>query len=176
MAYIDKLYATKNQYDEFYEWAINHSDMGRTIANELIWYDEWTDKKDYPIANLTTSQDMWLVRNCPITFVLERLEEQYNIAEKVLEVELDKLQKNISVIIVSYEIQLRNDLHFEMYCESGSECLTAKTIDEACQEMDRDYPDWVSDESTKSLYEINHSELAQRIIYPGGVTGIWENY
>jgi len=35
-----------------------------------------------PITNLDEEDDMWLLKNCPLTFVTDRIKDQYNLGSK----------------------------------------------------------------------------------------------
>lgn len=73
MAAVDKIYATKAQRDELYSWCeINKPDALR------YFYDWcWDDNLNHPITNFPGEIDMWLLKNCPITWVTDYIRDQY---------------------------------------------------------------------------------------------------
>ena len=75
MAAIDKIYATKAERDEFHQWCSGH----KPDALPYFYDWKWSDDGTYPITNFPEDIDGWLVLNCPIEFVLERIGEQYGL-------------------------------------------------------------------------------------------------
>ena len=76
MAGIDKIYGTTKQYDEFHTWmAANAPEYLRHFYERGNYEDDFTR----PIANLPESADRWLLDNCPLGWVVERIKEQYGI-------------------------------------------------------------------------------------------------
>lgn len=79
MAAIDKIYATRQQRDELYEWCAKNYQ-----AALQYFYDrdpeEWTDdKKELSITNFPTKVDMNLLEYCPIPWVVEKIKKQYGL-------------------------------------------------------------------------------------------------
>ena len=74
MAAIDKIYGTTKQYDEFKDWMANNAPQYLNCFYERDGYSEDTIR---PITNLPEVADMWLLDNCPITWVVERIRNQY---------------------------------------------------------------------------------------------------
>jgi len=74
MAAIDKIYGTNEQYDEFYLWTKLHrpSMIGRFYPKNGY------PPQDRPITNLSEEDDVWLLNNCNIDWVVARLKEQYD--------------------------------------------------------------------------------------------------
>jgi len=74
MAAIDKIYGSTEQYDEFLEWVRENKP-----SLERYFYPRDGFMKDYdrPITNFPESEDIWLIRNCPLDFVMARLKVQY---------------------------------------------------------------------------------------------------
>ena len=70
MAGIDKIYGTDKQYEEFYGWA-------KENRPEILKYFYPREGGSGPITNLPEKEDMWLLKNCPIKFVVDRIKEQY---------------------------------------------------------------------------------------------------
>lgn len=96
MAAIDKIYGTQKQYLELRDWLLENEVPIRCETGDMFNEDDelvvdyqvlllssrlYTEKgynKDHrPIANFLPEMDMWLMENCPIEFVQERLKEQY---------------------------------------------------------------------------------------------------
>lgn len=74
MAAIDKIYGSKGQWIELDKFLRKHKKHEwlkylRTMPNN--------DSFDNPISNFPREVDMWLMDNCPLDFVQERLKEQY---------------------------------------------------------------------------------------------------
>jgi len=96
MAGIDKIYGTQVQFLEFKKWLNNnqipincrvgteHNESGDVIDEyeDILptdcLYEEIGYEKGYrPISNFPENIDKWLIDNCPIDFVKNRLKEQY---------------------------------------------------------------------------------------------------
>ena len=73
MAGIDKIYGTQAQYDILRGWLEhNRPDfLPRLVASV-------PEGEPRAIANFTREQDAWLYANCPLEFVKESIEWQYN--------------------------------------------------------------------------------------------------
>lgn len=87
MAAIDKTYVTRDQLIEAINWCIEIGEV--TLENgykfKPINYiyayndiDNLPDKKEYILWNTSIWFDRWLWCNCPLSFVRERLQEQYD--------------------------------------------------------------------------------------------------
>jgi len=76
MAAIDKIYGTKEQYDEFRAWA--QENKPEILRYFYEWYDEWNDGNEHPITNFPMAVDVWLFNNCPIKWVVDYIREQYD--------------------------------------------------------------------------------------------------
>lgn len=91
MAGIDKIYGTRDQYDELYNWL-----KGTKKKSALKWFysrppDDWIKNHSInPIASFPASTDYWLRLNCPIRWVLERLDKQYNMEYKIKTYEAER--------------------------------------------------------------------------------------
>ena len=76
MAAIDKIYGTTEEYDIFHKWA-------KESRPEILKYfyprNGYERPYDRPMTNLPEKEDMWLLKNCPIEFVIKRIKEQYNL-------------------------------------------------------------------------------------------------
>ena len=75
MAAIDKIYATKEQRDSFYEWC----QVNCPQALPFFYEWQWEDDGVYPITNFPEHIDMWLLAHCPLEFVQARLQYQYEL-------------------------------------------------------------------------------------------------
>lgn len=75
MAAVDKIYGSTEEYDEFYTWVVDNNP-----ELQMFFYqrDGYRNNKSRPITNFPTWADKWLMKNCPIEFVRERILEQYN--------------------------------------------------------------------------------------------------
>jgi hypothetical protein len=72
MAAIDKIYGSGEQWDQLAEYLAKRKPK---FLNRLYPRPE----KDGPISNFSKEQDMWLLDNCPLEFVVNAICEQYNI-------------------------------------------------------------------------------------------------
>ena len=98
MAGIDKIYGTREQYNELKDWlfkkqkpikchvgfsTINGKD--KDIYRKSLPTDYLYDLPnpfvgdEGPISNFPHAIDMWLLENCPLTWVTDRIKEQYNL-------------------------------------------------------------------------------------------------
>lgn len=77
MAAIDKIYGTKEQYDQFYDWCkINYPEALQYFYD---WSEEWNDGQNHPITNFPESVDKWMLENCDLDWVVEYIKDQYNL-------------------------------------------------------------------------------------------------
>jgi hypothetical protein len=75
MAYIDKIYGSKKQWNELHVFLVQ-------TRPELIRYlypQPQEESNDYPLSNFPKKADMWLLENCKLEFVIKRIKEQYNL-------------------------------------------------------------------------------------------------
>jgi len=75
MAGIDKIYGSTEQWDEFHLWC----ELNNVEALDYFYPRDDYDQFDRPITNFPERIDKWLLENCPIPFVIDRLKVQYNI-------------------------------------------------------------------------------------------------
>ena len=77
MASIDKIYGNISQYQELYAWLKANN---REAVNYLCdWDDDLWDEEQHPISNFPERIDMWLLENCPIEWVTDRIKYQYGL-------------------------------------------------------------------------------------------------
>lgn len=83
MAAIDKIYGNVDNWIELYVWLkqakpqyIRHMYPCPPVNIDLSQHDRSEDK-EYPISNFPEEADRWLLKNCPISFVIEAIKEQY---------------------------------------------------------------------------------------------------
>jgi hypothetical protein len=76
MAAVDKIYGTKKEYDEFHLWCSKHNP--KLIYSFYDW-DYLDDGKNHAMTNFSEEDDKWLLKNCPLTFITDRIKEQYNL-------------------------------------------------------------------------------------------------
>ena len=74
MAAIDKIYGSNDQWIKFNAWAVKNRSSILPSFYPLEGYD---DVNCRPITNLSEEEDMWLLDNCPLKFVTDRIKEQY---------------------------------------------------------------------------------------------------
>ena len=85
MAGIDKTYTSSwEEYRSLVEWCkdksfvLKNGDVVRPSRYIYKWQKEDFDgEREIPVWNTPTYLDIWLIRNCPIEFIQERLKEQY---------------------------------------------------------------------------------------------------
>lgn len=80
MAGIDKIYGSNEDYDVFYLWAATHN---KELLKHFYPRDGYDPKYERPITNFPQHLDEWLIKNCPVPFVRERLREQYDLDENM---------------------------------------------------------------------------------------------
>ena len=75
MAAIDKIYGSTEEYDEFFAWI-----EGNKPEYTQYFYqrDGYKNNISRPITNFPVRVDRWLMRNCPIRWVKDRIHEQYD--------------------------------------------------------------------------------------------------
>jgi hypothetical protein len=74
MATIDKIYGTTMEYDEFYEWCQRRKPEA---LKSFYPRNDYDNTKNRPITNFPEHIDEWMLENCPIKFVTDRIKEQY---------------------------------------------------------------------------------------------------
>ena len=85
MAGIDKTYTSSwEEYRSLVEWCkdksfvLKNGDVVRPSRYIYKWQKEDFDgEREIPVWNTPTYLDIWLIRNCPLEFIQERLKEQY---------------------------------------------------------------------------------------------------
>lgn len=73
MAAIDKIYGNAKEYDELRGWA----SMAEPYILGWFYPKRVQGTTVQPITNFPEEVDMWLLLNCPIDWVLERIVDQY---------------------------------------------------------------------------------------------------
>jgi hypothetical protein len=76
MAAIDKIYGSTEEYDEFRAWLEEHKPE---LLMCLCQRDGYRNNLSRPISNFPTWADKWLMANCPLKWVKDRIAEQYNL-------------------------------------------------------------------------------------------------
>lgn len=77
MASIDKIYATKLQRAELYNWLLTHKPSLLRYLYE--WYPEYDadTSTTHPISNFPRWADNWLLKHCDIAWVTRYIKSQY---------------------------------------------------------------------------------------------------
>ena len=75
MARIDKIYGTQEQYIELEKWLNDNNKK----AISGLYPKEGYDKEYRPISNFSVKIDKWLLDNCPLTWVTDKIKWQYGI-------------------------------------------------------------------------------------------------
>ena len=79
MACIDKMFATEKQYLELYDWCKKNKPYLLKYLVTKEYYNGYPDKNEKnKIAIFPEKMDMWLLENCSIKWVTDRIKEQYN--------------------------------------------------------------------------------------------------
>jgi len=73
MAAVDKIYGTLAQYDEFYTWIKEHKP-----EYLKYFYVRYSSKSTITITNFPEEADMWLINNCTLDWVVDYIEDQYD--------------------------------------------------------------------------------------------------
>jgi len=102
MAAIDKMYGTQKQYNEFRKWLIKNQKPIRiaydydivtingilrkrniiykeVLPSNYLYPRNGYDKTQRPISNFPEKIDRWLLKNCKIDWVVDKLREQYGL-------------------------------------------------------------------------------------------------
>src|SRR5277367_5366759 len=82
MAAIDKIYGTKYQWKQLYDFLVQLKPeyIDKYIYKHKI--EEIPDDSEIAIANFSRDADLWLMQNCNLDFVQKRLQEQYSDYER----------------------------------------------------------------------------------------------
>ena len=73
MAGIDKIYGSNEQYDEFFDWCKNNYP---DALNYFYGRDDYEPPDDRAICNFPMPMTWWMLENCPIQFVIDRVKFQ----------------------------------------------------------------------------------------------------
>lgn len=77
MAGIDKIYGTQYQYKELYDWLkVNRPSAIKYLYDRYGFMDEIR-----PISNFSDTQNAWLLVNCPLKWVTDRIKFQYGMSD-----------------------------------------------------------------------------------------------
>lgn len=77
MAAIDKIYGSQDDWYEFYNWLKNN----KASYIKYLYPEEGYEFDDRPISNFPEECDMWLLKNCPLDWVVGRIKVQYGMDE-----------------------------------------------------------------------------------------------
>lgn len=136
MAAIDKLYLNSwEQYTKFRDWLKSCGEVTDDFGNKFTpIYELWEyNEVDFdnntwrPVSSFPTHIDIWLIRNCPLDYIQEGLEEQYtdsyqDIKDGVSDYDTYKrngLGKNIKVRL--QDMPCTRDISRDSY---GKQCWT----------------------------------------------------
>ena len=79
MAAIDKIYGTKEDYDEFQKWCSKYYPK----ALEYFYGWDWTDNNTHPITNFPIEIDGFMLLVCDIAWVTDRIKAQYGLINPI---------------------------------------------------------------------------------------------
>lgn len=82
MAAVDKIYGTYYQAVEFWKWMKEHKPEYCKYMAEPETYRHLYDNHERPISTFPESADMWLLKHCALTWVVDRINEQYGLTKK----------------------------------------------------------------------------------------------
>ena len=74
MSYIDKIYGNSEQWEQLRDFL---SEEYPEALRYMYECPESSFGNEWPLANFSPEVDNWLIKNCNIDFVLDRLKEQY---------------------------------------------------------------------------------------------------
>lgn len=78
MAAIDKIYGNMKEYLLLYYWLKKNKPYYlRYVARIRRVKRCYNDKEEIPISSFSVAADLWLIKNCPLKFVLKRIKQQY---------------------------------------------------------------------------------------------------
>jgi len=113
MAYIDKIYGSFDNWLELIEFLI------REKPSYLRYTRRSPPKEgnDHPLSNFPEHADKWLIRNCRLEFVLNRLKEQYPNWKDIMEIEKENqiLQIVHSNLIAATHRMMKADLSIKEF-------------------------------------------------------------
>lgn len=75
MSAIGKIYGTQDQYNEFRDWLIVNNHY---LLVHLYPISGYPANRPRPISNFPYEADVWLYKHCPLKFVTEAIEIQYD--------------------------------------------------------------------------------------------------
>jgi len=74
MAAIDKIYGTQKQWIQLYSF-LKKSRKYQYL--KFLYPSPTPESLDAPLSNFSEEADIWLIQNCQLDFVKDRLKEQY---------------------------------------------------------------------------------------------------
>lgn len=93
MAAIDKIYGTYQQSVELWNWVQENKPEYLAYVTRPDTYKHLSDNYERPLSYFSEKADVWLLDNCPIEWVTDRIMEQYNIPPKHHKEPLVKVRK-----------------------------------------------------------------------------------
>lgn len=83
MASIDKLYGTPSQIAEFHSWCEKNNPFSTKYFYDWSMAEpgDMLNNEQYPVCNFPTSIDRWMVKHCPIQWVVTQIKCQYGDVE-----------------------------------------------------------------------------------------------
>ena len=79
MAYIDKIYGTRKQWNQLHAFLVQtHPEW----IKKYMYPEPDDESEESPISNFSKEADMWLLKNCPLKFVTNRIKEQYEMDQR----------------------------------------------------------------------------------------------
>lgn len=96
MSCIDKTYLSYEDYLILKDWCeetklIYDNNVEGSPKDFLFSYDK-SYEGEAPVWNTSENFDRWLYHNCPLTFIQERLKEQYNNPEEYFNIPITKVE------------------------------------------------------------------------------------
>lgn len=82
MAAIDKIYGTYQQSIELWDWVQDNKPEYLVYVTKPDTYKHLSDNYERPLSCFSEKADMWLLKHCSLTWVVDRINEQYGLTRK----------------------------------------------------------------------------------------------
>lgn len=93
MAAIDKIYGTYSQNVELWDWVQSNAPKYLRYVTEPDAYKHLPDNHERNLSCFSKEADMWLLDNCPMKWVTDRIRQQYAMPAKHRKEPLVKVRK-----------------------------------------------------------------------------------
>ena len=80
MAAVDKIYGNKEEYYTLWNWCKKRNKEALGYFYDWDWdCEDWDGI--HPLTNFPESIDMWLLENCDLDWVVDRIKNQYGLPQ-----------------------------------------------------------------------------------------------